>query len=89
MNGIPFFSPVVVSRRTQVLCLVHHVHDRQFAAFLPRWLAVLGCFVEGPVARLLYRRCVTITVSESSLPCSAYQPSAYSRRSGTRHLKNV
>jgi glycosyltransferase involved in cell wall biosynthesis len=66
MNGIPFFSPVVVSRRTQVLCLVHHVHDRQFAAFLPRWLAVLGCFVEGPVARLLYRRCVTITVSESS-----------------------
>ncbi|MFI7450926.1 glycosyltransferase family 4 protein [Nonomuraea sp. NPDC049714] len=66
MNGIPFFSPVVVSRRTQVLCLVHHVHDRQFDAFLPRWLAVLGCFVEGPVARLLYRRCVTITVSESS-----------------------
>ncbi|MET8001546.1 glycosyltransferase family 4 protein [Nonomuraea glycinis] len=66
MNGIPFFSPVVVSRRTHVLCLVHHVHDRQFAAFLPRWLAVLGCFVEGPVARLLYRRCVTITVSESS-----------------------
>lgn len=66
MNGIPFFSPVVVSRRTPVLCLVHHVHDRQFAAFLPKWLAVIGCFVEGPVARLLYRRCVTITVSESS-----------------------
>ncbi len=66
MNGIPFFSPLVVSRRTRVLCLVHHVHDRQFDAFLPRWLAVLGCFLEGSVARLLYRRCVTITVSESS-----------------------
>ncbi|TMR95030.1 glycosyltransferase family 4 protein [Nonomuraea basaltis] len=66
MNGVPFFSPLVVRRRTPVLCLVHHVHDRQFHAFLPRWLARIGCFVEGPVARLLYRRCLTITVSESS-----------------------
>ncbi|MFG1703642.1 glycosyltransferase family 4 protein [Nonomuraea sp. M3C6] len=66
MNGIPFFSPLVVRRRTPVLCLVHHVHDQQFHAFLPRWLARIGCFVEGPVARLLYRRCLTITVSESS-----------------------
>ncbi|MEO3887129.1 glycosyltransferase family 4 protein [Nonomuraea sp. B5E05] len=66
MNGIPFFSPLVVRRRTPVLCLVHHVHDRQFHAFLPRWLARIGCFVEGPVARLLYRRCLTVTVSESS-----------------------
>ncbi|MFB4278782.1 glycosyltransferase family 4 protein [Nonomuraea sp. MTCD27] len=66
MNGIPFFSPLVVRRHTPVLCLVHHVHNRQFHAFLPRWLARIGCFVEGPVARLLYRRCLTITVSESS-----------------------
>lgn len=66
MNGIPFFSPLVLRRRTPVLCLVHHVHDRQFHAFLPRWLARIGCFIEGPVARLLYRRCLTITVSESS-----------------------
>ncbi|MFB4288211.1 glycosyltransferase family 4 protein [Nonomuraea sp. ATR24] len=66
MNGIPFFAPLVMPRRTPVVCLVHHVHDRQFAAFLPRWLAVIGCFVEGPVARLVYRRCMTVTVSESS-----------------------
>ncbi|MDP4505578.1 glycosyltransferase family 4 protein [Nonomuraea turcica] len=66
MNGIPFFSPLVVRRRTPVLCLVHHVHDRQFHAFLPQWLARIGCFIEGPVARLLYRNCLTITVSESS-----------------------
>ncbi|WP_326636258.1 glycosyltransferase family 4 protein [Streptosporangium sp. NBC_01755] len=66
MNGIPFFSPLVVRRRTTVLCLVHHVHDRQFHAFLPSWLARIGCFIEGPVARLLYRRRTTITVSESS-----------------------
>ncbi|WP_435889130.1 glycosyltransferase family 4 protein [Streptosporangium canum] len=66
MNGIPFFSPLVVRRRTAVICLVHHVHDRQFHAFFPTWLARVGCFVEGPVARLLYRRRTTITVSESS-----------------------
>ncbi|MGV9772146.1 glycosyltransferase family 4 protein [Streptosporangium sp. NPDC003464] len=66
MNGVPFFSPLVVRRRTVVICLVHHVHDRQFHAFLPPWLARIGCFVEGPVARLLYRRRTTVTVSESS-----------------------
>ncbi|WP_036327803.1 glycosyltransferase family 4 protein [Microbispora sp. ATCC PTA-5024] len=67
MNGIPFFAPVVARRRTRVVCVVHHVHDRQFYAFFPRWLAAIGCFIEGPVARLLYRRCTTVTVSESSL----------------------
>ncbi|MCG5216242.1 glycosyltransferase family 4 protein [Streptosporangium sp. KLBMP 9127] len=66
MNGIPFFAPLVTGRRTSVISLVHHVHDRQFYAFFPRWLARIGCFIEGPVARLLYRRCVTVTVSESS-----------------------
>ncbi|MFC4586419.1 glycosyltransferase family 4 protein [Sphaerisporangium corydalis] len=66
MNGIPFFAPLVTGRRTTVISLVHHVHDRQFYAFFPRWLARIGCFVEGPVARLLYRRCPTVTVSESS-----------------------
>jgi glycosyltransferase involved in cell wall biosynthesis len=66
MNGIPFFAPLVVARRTRVICLVHHVHDRQFYAFFPRWLARIGCFVEGPVARLVYRRRTTVTVSESS-----------------------
>ncbi|WP_405144932.1 glycosyltransferase family 4 protein [Sphaerisporangium sp. NBC_01403] len=66
MNGIPFFAPLVVGRRTTVISLVHHVHDRQFYAFFPKWLARAGCFVEGPVARLLYRHCTTVTVSESS-----------------------
>ncbi|MFI6320320.1 glycosyltransferase family 4 protein [Nonomuraea sp. NPDC050556] len=66
MNGIPFFSPLVVRRSTVVLSLIHHVHHRQFHVFLPRWLAMIGCFIEGPVARLLYRNRPTITVSESS-----------------------
>ncbi|WP_067130315.1 glycosyltransferase family 4 protein [Microtetraspora malaysiensis] len=66
MNGIPFFAPLVVARRTAVVSLVHHVHDRQFYAFFPRWLAWIGCFVEGPVARVVYRNRTTVTVSESS-----------------------
>ncbi|MFF5113241.1 glycosyltransferase family 4 protein [Streptosporangium sp. NPDC000509] len=66
MNGIPFFAPLVTGRRTVVISLVHHVHDRQFYAFFPRWLARIGCFIEGPVARLVYRRRATVTVSESS-----------------------
>jgi glycosyltransferase involved in cell wall biosynthesis len=66
MNGVPFFAPLVVARRTSVISLVHHVHDRQFHAFFPRWLARIGCFVEGPVARVVYRHCTTVTVSESS-----------------------
>ncbi|MEO3862072.1 glycosyltransferase family 4 protein [Acrocarpospora sp. B8E8] len=67
MNGIPFFAPAVLPRRTPVISLIHHVHDRQFLAFFPPWLARIGCFVEGPVARRLYRRCRTVTVSESSM----------------------
>ncbi|MEO5874081.1 MAG: glycosyltransferase, partial [Streptosporangiaceae bacterium] len=27
MNGIPFFSPLVLNRRTTIVLLVHHVHD--------------------------------------------------------------
>ncbi|WP_422674048.1 glycosyltransferase family 4 protein [Bailinhaonella thermotolerans] len=66
MNGIPFFAPAVVPRRVPVISMVHHVHDRQFYAFLPHWLARIGCFIEGPVAHRLYRNCTTVTVSESS-----------------------
>ena len=47
-NGIPFFTPLVLPRRTKVMCVVHHVHDRQFDVHLPRWLAVVGRFLEGP-----------------------------------------
>ncbi|GAA0948808.1 glycosyltransferase family 4 protein [Nonomuraea longicatena] len=64
-NGIPFFTPWVLSRRTRVLCVVHHVHDRQFAV-LPFLLAVLGRFLEGPGARWTYRRRLSVAVSPST-----------------------
>jgi glycosyltransferase involved in cell wall biosynthesis len=65
-NGIPFFSPWVLSRRTRVLCVVHHVHDRQFAV-LPCPLAALGRFLEGPGARWTYRRRLSVAVSPSTV----------------------
>lgn len=67
MNGIPFFSPLVLPRRTPVVCVVHHVHDRQFFVHFPPWLAGIGAFLEGPVSRLVYRNQTVATVSPSTV----------------------
>ncbi|MFC3518082.1 glycosyltransferase family 4 protein [Streptomonospora nanhaiensis] len=66
MNGIPFFSRLVLPRRTGVVSVVHHVHDLQFNAYFNRPLAWLGRFIESAVASRVYRSCPTVTVSESS-----------------------
>ena len=66
MNGIPFFSRLVLPRRTRVISVVHHVHDLQFNAYFSRPLAWFGRFVESTVASRVYRNCTTVTVSESS-----------------------
>lgn len=66
MNGIPFFSRLVLPRRTRVISVVHHVHDVQFNAYFSRPLAWFGRFVESAVASRVYRNCPTVTVSESS-----------------------
>jgi glycosyltransferase involved in cell wall biosynthesis len=66
-NGIPFFTPWVLPRRTRVFCVVHHVHDRQFGTRLPPWLAAVGRFLEGPVSRWTYRRRESVAVSPSTV----------------------
>ncbi|MFD0775977.1 glycosyltransferase family 4 protein, partial [Streptomonospora algeriensis] len=66
MNGIPFFSRLVLPRRTRVISVVHHVHDLQFDAYFSRPLAWFGRFVESTIAGRVYRNCPTVTVSESS-----------------------
>ncbi|MGW0801676.1 glycosyltransferase family 4 protein [Nonomuraea sp. NPDC002799] len=66
-NGIPFFTPWVVRRRTKVLCVMHHVHDRQFGVHMPGWLAAFGRFLEGPVSRWTYRRHASVAVSPSTV----------------------
>ncbi|SEM77371.1 glycosyltransferase family 4 protein [Nonomuraea pusilla] len=66
-NGIPFFTPWAVGRRTRVFLVMHHVHDRQFGVHLPPWLAAVGRFLEGPAARWSYRRHVSVAVSPSTV----------------------
>jgi glycosyltransferase involved in cell wall biosynthesis len=64
-NGIPFFAPLVLPRRTPVLLLIHHVHQQQFA-LLPLPLAVLGRWLEAAGSRLVYGRGTVCAVSPSS-----------------------
>jgi glycosyltransferase involved in cell wall biosynthesis len=66
-NGIPFFTPWVLPRGVPVLCVVHHVHDDQFGMYFPGWLARIGRFLEGPVARRAYRRHACVAVSPSTV----------------------
>jgi len=66
-NGIPFFTPCVLPRRVPVLCVVHHVHTAQFSVHFPSWLAWAGRMLEGPAARLAYRRHACVAVSPSTV----------------------
>lgn len=66
-NGIPFFTPWVTARRTKVFCVMHHVHTAQFGVHMPWWLAWVGRFLEGPVSRWTYRRCISVAVSPSTV----------------------
>ncbi|MFB9726120.1 glycosyltransferase family 4 protein [Haloechinothrix salitolerans] len=66
-NGIPFFSPLVTSAHTKTVLLIHHVHAEQFAVHYSPLLARFGAWLEGPVARWLYRKAITVTVSPSTV----------------------
>jgi glycosyltransferase involved in cell wall biosynthesis len=65
-NGIPFFSPLVVRRRTAVVLVVHHVHDAQFGQHFPAAVAAVGRMLEGPAMRRVYRQCLAVAVSPST-----------------------
>ncbi len=66
-NGIPFFTPLVLPRRVPVLCVMHHVHTAQFGVHFPAWMASVGRLLEGPAARLAYRRQACVAVSPSTV----------------------
>jgi glycosyltransferase involved in cell wall biosynthesis len=65
-NGIPFFSPLFVGPAVPVVQVVHHVHQDQFATRFGPALATLGRFLEGPVARRVYRHRPIAAVSPST-----------------------
>ena len=65
-NGIPFFSPLVLGRRTPVVLLVHHVHQDLFTRALRPLAARLARWLEGPVSRRVYRRRTVVVLSPSA-----------------------
>lgn len=64
-NGVPFFSPLVVGRRTPVVLLVHHVHQDLFTRALHPLAARLARWLEGPASRRVYRRRTVVVLSPS------------------------
>lgn len=64
--GIPTFAPIFVRRSTPVVLVVHHVHQEQFLTYFPKPLALVGRFLERRVMPLVYRRALTVAVSEST-----------------------
>jgi glycosyltransferase involved in cell wall biosynthesis len=65
-NGIPFFSPLAVSPRTPVVLLLHHIHQDQFAKYLPRPAAAAGRWLERTGTRVVYGRRAIVAVSPST-----------------------
>lgn len=65
-NGIPFFTPLAVRRRTPVLMLLHHVHQDQFSHYLSPLMTRVGQWLEGRGSSLVYRDRSIVTVSPST-----------------------
>jgi glycosyltransferase involved in cell wall biosynthesis len=65
-NGIPFFSPLALRRRTPVVQVMHHVHQRQFGLFFGTLAAAGGRRLESQGTRVVYRRRPSAAVSPST-----------------------
>ena len=64
-NGIPFFAPVWAPA-IPMICVVHHVHQKQFDMYF-RWpVNGVGRLLEGRVSRDVYRHVPFIAVSPST-----------------------
>jgi glycosyltransferase involved in cell wall biosynthesis len=65
-NGIPFFAPIVVGRRTAVVMLIFHVHQDQFGLYMSPVAAGVGRWLEGAACRIVYRRRTVAVISAST-----------------------
>jgi len=65
--GIPVFTPLVLSRGTPVVLVVHHIHQHQFRLAMRRPLAELGRLLERGLMPRVYRGVPTVAVSESTI----------------------
>lgn len=65
-NGIPFFAPAWAPSAMPVVCVVHHVHQRQFDLYF-RWpMNRIGRWLEGKVSRRVYGNRPMVAVSPST-----------------------
>lgn len=65
-NGIPFFTPLALPRRTPIVLLFHHVHLDQFSEYFPGPIAWVARHLEGSVLRRVYGDRVIACVSPST-----------------------
>jgi glycosyltransferase involved in cell wall biosynthesis len=63
-NGIPFFSPLYA--RKPIVCLLHHVHQRQFLVEFGPALGWIGRFLEAKIMPRVYAHVPFIVVSGST-----------------------
>jgi len=65
-NGIPFFAPLWAPAAMPVVCVIHHVHQRQFDMYF-RWpMNHVGRLLEGRVSRRVYGDRPMVAVSPST-----------------------
>ncbi len=64
-SGLSMMAPLFAGDRP-VVHVTHHVHQEQFGMYFPRPVAALGRWLEGPIARRVYRHTITAAVSQST-----------------------
>jgi glycosyltransferase involved in cell wall biosynthesis len=65
-NGVPFFAPLWAPAKMPVICVVHHVHHRQFDMYF-RWpMNQVGRLLEGRASRRVYKKVPFVAVSPST-----------------------
>ncbi|HEX4089380.1 MAG TPA: glycosyltransferase family 4 protein [Trebonia sp.] len=65
-NGIPFFAPRWAPPAMPVVCVIHHVHQRQFDLYFPWPMNHVGRLLEGRVSRRVYGDRPMVAVSPST-----------------------
>lgn len=63
-NGVPFFTPLYVSKPK--FLLIHHIHQEVFRDHLAFPLSFLARFIEAKIMPVVYRNQKIITISDSS-----------------------
>ena len=63
-NGLPFFTPLFSSKKK--ICVVHHVHGKQFFYELPKPLAIFGYILERYLFPMAYKFTKIIAVSNTT-----------------------